>query len=92
MRVARPGLSAALGFALADRFRGSDARIFAMVSDGKLEEGQVGEAALFAPYLFGKYGLSTSALVETIWSALGCAGAPPAVPVVAAAGGEYSPV
>ena len=42
------GLSAALGFALADRFRGSDARIFAMVSDGELEEGQVWEAALFA--------------------------------------------
>ncbi|MGH3202988.1 MAG: 1-deoxy-D-xylulose-5-phosphate synthase N-terminal domain-containing protein, partial [Streptosporangiaceae bacterium] len=38
------GLSAALGFALADRFRGSDARIFAMVSDGELEEGQVWEA------------------------------------------------
>ena len=50
------------------------------------------EGALDAPYLFGKYGLSTSALVETIWSALGGAGAPPAVPVVAAAGGAYSPV
>ncbi|MGH3229535.1 MAG: 1-deoxy-D-xylulose-5-phosphate synthase N-terminal domain-containing protein, partial [Streptosporangiaceae bacterium] len=44
------GLSAALGFALADRFRGSDARIFAMVSDGELEEGQVWEAALFAAH------------------------------------------
>jgi transketolase len=50
------------------------------------------EGALDAPYLFGKYGLSTSALVETIWSALDCAGAPPSVPVVAADGGEYSPV
>jgi enoyl-CoA hydratase/carnithine racemase len=30
------GLSAALGFALADRFRGSDARVFAMVSDGEI--------------------------------------------------------
>ncbi len=50
------------------------------------------EGALDAPYLFGKYGLSTSALVETIWSALGGAGAPPIVPVVAADGGEYSPV
>jgi transketolase len=50
------------------------------------------EGALDAPYLFGKYGLSTSALVETIWSALGCAGAPPSVPVAAAGGGEYSPV
>ncbi len=44
------GLSAALGFALADRLRGSDARIFTMVSDGELEEGQVWEAALFAAH------------------------------------------
>ncbi len=44
------GLSAALGFALADRFRGSDSRVFTMVSDGELEEGQVWEAALFAAH------------------------------------------
>jgi transketolase len=44
------GLSAALGFALADRFRGRDARVFTMVSDGELEEGQVWEAALFAAH------------------------------------------
>ncbi len=44
------GLSAAVGFALADRLRGSDARIFTMVSDGELEEGQVWEAALFAAH------------------------------------------
>jgi transketolase len=44
------GLSGALGFALADRFRGSDARIFTMVSDGEMEEGQVWEAALFAAH------------------------------------------
>jgi transketolase len=44
------GLSAALGFALADRFRGWDARIFTMVSDGEMEEGQVWEAALFAAH------------------------------------------
>ena len=44
------GLSAALGFALADRFRGRDARIFTIVSDGELEEGQVWEAALFAAH------------------------------------------
>ena len=44
------GLSAALGFALADRLRGLDARIFTMVSDGELEEGQVWEAALFAAH------------------------------------------
>jgi transketolase len=48
------GLSAALGFALSDRFGASDARTFAMVSDGELEEGQVWEAALFA----GHHGLS----------------------------------
>jgi transketolase len=42
------GLSAALGFALAGRYRGSDAMIFTMVSDGELEEGQVWEAAMFA--------------------------------------------
>jgi len=44
------GLSAALGFALADRFAGSDARTFTIVSDGELEEGQVWEAALFAAH------------------------------------------
>ena len=44
------GLSAALGFALADRLRGSDARTFTMVSDGEMEEGQVWEAALFAAH------------------------------------------
>lgn len=44
------GLSAAAGFALADRLRGSDARTFALVSDGELEEGQVWEAAMFAAH------------------------------------------
>jgi len=44
------GLSAALGLALADRFRGSSARVFTMVSDGEMEEGQVWEAALFAAH------------------------------------------
>jgi transketolase len=42
------GLSAAVGFALSDRLRARDARTFAMVSDGEMEEGQVWEAALFA--------------------------------------------
>jgi transketolase len=50
------------------------------------------EGARDAPYLFNRYGLSTAAIVETIWSGLGCPGAPPLVPVVAAGGGEYSPV
>jgi len=48
------GLSGAVGFALAHRMRGEDeARVFALVSDGELEEGQTWEAALFA----GHHGL-----------------------------------
>jgi transketolase len=43
------GLSAAAGFALADRLRRhSGTRTFALVSDGELEEGQLWEAAMFA--------------------------------------------
>ena len=43
------GLSAAAGFALAGRLRGDrNARIFTLVSDGELEEGQLWEAAMFA--------------------------------------------
>jgi transketolase len=50
------GLSAAVGFALADRLRGNpDARTFALVSDGELEEGQLWEAAMFAgPHRLGR--------------------------------------
>lgn len=45
------GLSAAAGFALADRLKGRvDTRTYALVSDGELEEGQVWEAALFAAH------------------------------------------
>jgi transketolase len=50
------------------------------------------EGSLDAPYLFERYGLSTSALVETIWSALGRAGPAPPAPAMAAEPGEYSPV
>ena len=51
------------------------------------------EGSLTAPYLFDKYGLSTRALIETIWSALGQARrAPPEAPAAAAESGEYSPV
>jgi transketolase len=50
------------------------------------------EGSLTAPYLFDKYGLSTRALIETIWSALGRPGPPPEVPAAAAESGEYSPV
>jgi transketolase len=43
------GLSAAAGFALADRLTGRPgARTFAFLSDGELQEGQVWEAAMFA--------------------------------------------
>jgi transketolase len=44
------GLSAAAGFALSDRLKRRDRRVFAMVSDGELEEGQVWEAAMFAAH------------------------------------------
>jgi transketolase len=45
------GLSGAAGFALADRMQGrAEARVFALVSDGEMEEGQVWEAALFAAH------------------------------------------
>lgn len=45
------GLSGAAGLALADRLQGrAGARVFAVVSDGELEEGQVWEAALFAAH------------------------------------------
>jgi transketolase len=45
------GLSGAAGFALSHVLRGeSDARVFALVSDGELEEGQVWEAAMFAAH------------------------------------------
>jgi transketolase len=50
------------------------------------------EGSLDASYLFGKYGLSTSAIVETIWSALGRPGPAPVVPVTTTEAGEYSPV
>ena len=50
------------------------------------------EGSLTAPYLFDKYGLSTRALIETMWSALGRPGPAPRAPAAAAESGEYSPV
>jgi transketolase len=45
------GLSAAVGLALGSRLRGDlEARTFALVSDGELEEGQLWEAAMFAAH------------------------------------------
>jgi transketolase len=44
------GLSAAVGFALADRLNGNDRKSFVMVSDGEMQEGQLWEAAIFAAH------------------------------------------
>ena len=44
------GLSGAIGFALAARLAGEDRRVFAFLSDGEMEEGQVWEAAMFASH------------------------------------------
>ena len=61
----------------------------------------IGQAEASAPaadagYLFAKYGLSTQAIVETIWSALGKPGRAPTAPVAVgnatSGGGRYSPV
>lgn len=42
------GLSVGAGMALAERLKGQDGRVFVVVGDGELNEGQVWEAALFA--------------------------------------------
>jgi transketolase len=44
------GLSGAIGLALAARLDGSEARTYALLSDGELEEGQTWEAAMFAAH------------------------------------------
>lgn len=44
------GLSGAIGFALAGQLAGEDRDIFAFLSDGEMEEGQVWEAAMFAAH------------------------------------------
>jgi transketolase len=50
------------------------------------------EGARTGPYLFGKYGLSTQALVDAAWTALGRRDLVPVAAVAAAEEGEYSPV
>jgi transketolase len=50
------------------------------------------EAALTAPYLFEKYGLTTQHLIDTAWSALARPGPPPRAPATVAEPGEYAPV
>lgn len=44
------GLSGAVGFALAAQLAGEDRDVFAFLSDGEMEEGQVWEAAMFAAH------------------------------------------
>ncbi len=44
------GLSAAAGMALAGKIDSSDYRVFALLGDGELEEGQIWEAAMFAAH------------------------------------------
>jgi transketolase len=45
------GLSGGAGFALSDQMRGHrDARVFVLLSDGELEEGQTWEAVMFAAH------------------------------------------
>jgi transketolase len=45
------GLSGGVGFAVSNRLKGDeDARVFVIVSDGELEEGQTWEAAMFAAH------------------------------------------
>ena len=50
------------------------------------------EGALTAAYLFGKYGLSTQAIVDQAWALLAKAGPAPSAGPVPAQEGEYSPV
>lgn len=45
------GLSGAVGFAVSARMKGdTESRVFALVSDGEMEEGQLWEAAMFASH------------------------------------------
>jgi transketolase len=50
------------------------------------------EGSRTGPYLFGKYGLSTQALTDAAWTALGRRDRAPSAAVAAAEEGEYSPV
>ena len=50
------------------------------------------EGSRTGPYLFGKYGLSTQAVVDAAWTALGRRERGPVAEIAAAEEGEYSPV
>lgn len=45
------GLSMGIGMALAARLRGSPSRTYVLLGDGECEEGQIWEAAMYAPHL-----------------------------------------
>ena len=45
------GVSAACGMALAAKLSGKDYRVYSMLGDGEIEEGQVWEAAMFASHI-----------------------------------------
>lgn len=44
------GVSAAAGMALAARYQGKDCRVYTLLGDGEIEEGQVWEALMFAAH------------------------------------------
>jgi transketolase len=44
------GLSVAIGAAQAKKLNGDDRRVFVLMGDGELQEGQIWEAALYAPH------------------------------------------
>ena len=45
------GISAACGMALAGKIDNADYRVYSILGDGELEEGQVWEAAMFAGFI-----------------------------------------
>ena len=44
------GISVAIGVALAKKINGDDSLVFALTGDGELQEGQIWEAAMYAPH------------------------------------------
>jgi transketolase len=50
------------------------------------------EGSRTGPYLFDKYGLSTQAVLDAAWTALGRRDRVPAAEIAAAEAGQYSPV
>jgi len=50
------------------------------------------EGSKTGPYLFARYGLSTQAIIDAAWAALGQTGPAPAAEVAPAEDGEYAPV